>query len=82
MCKWNAVCRRFVAVVVLLAGLIVLPAMPAFATGDSEGEAPQEDAGLIEQAIDWLVDLLAGEDGAAEGQEGDNGPTWDPSGRR
>jgi len=79
MCKWNAVCRRVAAVVLLLVGLFVMPSVAAFADGDageSRGQAQEEEAGLIDQAVDWLVDLFNGSSGA----ESDNGGHVDPSG--
>jgi hypothetical protein len=79
MRKSNVVCRA-VAVVLLLLGLIVLPTAPAVADGgDAEGEAQasQEDQGVVQGALDWLVNLFTGE----STEEGEGSPTFDPSGR-
>lgn len=79
MRKWNVVCRA-VAVVLLLLGLIVLPAAPAVADGsetEGQAQASQEDQGVVQEALDWLVSLFTG--GSAE--EGEGSPTFDPSGR-
>lgn len=79
MCKWNAVCRRVVAVVLLFVGLLVVPSVSAFADGDvgeSRGQAQEDEAGLIDQAVNWLVELFTGNSGA----ESDNGSHVDPSG--
>jgi len=70
--------RRLVAVALLIAALVVLPAAPALAAdGGSEGApaaSESEDQGIIEQAIDWLIDVLGGS------SEGDLGAQTDPTG--
>jgi hypothetical protein len=84
MCKWNAVCRRVVAVVLLLAGLIVLPSVPAVADGDSgqgQKQAAGEGTGIVAQAIDWLVELFTGSSSTGSSSaESDSGSGFDPSG--
>lgn len=66
--------RRLVAVVLLITGLVALP-MPALAAGEDNGQAADtEDQGVVEQAIDWILQLIRGED------EGDIGHQIDPMG--
>ena len=63
MCRWNAVWFRVAAVVLLVVGLTVVPSVSAFADGDSSqgrNEATGQEAGLLAEAIDWLVGLLTG----------------------
>ena len=75
----NAVCRRAVAVVLLLLGLIALPSVPAVAEGgeaDGQGQASQEDQGVLQEALDWLVNLFTGQ----SEEEGDSHQGFDPSG--
>lgn len=71
------VCRRLVAVVLVVACLLVLPAAPALAVdGDAGGEAQaaqSEGSGLIQEVVDWLIDLVSTE-------EGDSAPDMDPMG--
>jgi hypothetical protein len=85
MCKWNAVCRRLVAVVLLLVGLVVIPSVPAVADGAS-GEGQTETAGesgILAQAIDWLVELFTGSlSTGSSSAESDSGAGFDPSGHR
>jgi hypothetical protein len=79
MRKSNVVCRA-VAVVLLLLGLIVLPTAPAVADGseaEGEAQASQEDQGVVQEALDWLVNLFTGE----STEEGEGSPTFDPEGR-
>jgi hypothetical protein len=78
MRKSNVVCRA-VTVVLLLLGLIVLPSAPAVADGgeaEGEAQASQEDQGVVQEALDWLVNLFTGE----SAEEGDGGPMVDPAG--
>jgi hypothetical protein len=80
MRKSTAVCRRAVAVVLLLIGLIVLPSVPAVADGgeaEGQAQASQEDQGVIQEALEWLVNLFTG----TSEEEGEGSPTQDPWGR-
>jgi hypothetical protein len=70
--------RRLVAVVLVVAALVVLPAAPALASGsgadEDQGTSEGEDSGLLAEIIEWLDGLLNG------AEEGDNGPQLDPMG--
>jgi hypothetical protein len=77
MSNSNVVCRRAVAVVLLVAALVVVPAGPAIADGDSTGgqvQASGNEAGVVERVLDWLVNLLAGS------SETEGAPDFDPAG--
>ncbi len=70
--------RRLVAVVLVVAALVLLPAVPALASGNGSDEdqatSEGEDSGVVEEVIDWFLNLL----GAAE--EGDSRQQQDPTG--
>jgi hypothetical protein len=70
--------RRLVAVVLVVAALVALPAAPALAAdAGSDGDqaaSEGEDSGVVEEVIDWLLNLLGGE------EEGDARGTLDPMG--
>lgn len=74
MSKWNSL-RRLVAVALLIAGLVALPAPAVLAAEEESGQAAEsEEQGIVEGAIDWLLGLFAPEEGDAGGQ-------IDPAGR-
>lgn len=72
--------RRSVAVALVVAALVVLPSAPALAAGDGSdgGQAASEngDVGVIQEAIEWLVNLVLGN------EEGDLRAQLDPTGHR
>jgi hypothetical protein len=73
--------RRLVAVVLVVAALVALPAAPALAAGSDDGSnsvqaaSGDDDPGLVEGVIDWLLGVLGG------GDEGDLRGGFDPNGR-
>lgn len=59
----STVYRRLIAVVLLVAGLLVLPAAPALAVGDDEAQASEgENQSVIEQVIEWVVELVSNDE--------------------